>query len=77
MGKRTQRVTVAFRPGIHRVLKATAARNACTISDVVNDAVERALREEALDAKAFQKTRKERAIPYSKVRAALKRDGLL
>lgn len=75
--KQTQRVTVTFRPGIYRALKASAVRNKRTISDVVNEAVERALREDALDAKAFHRTRKVRSIPYSNVRTALKREGLL
>ena len=72
-----QRTTVYLDKKVYRALKIMAAANDCGISQLVNDAVEETLREEALEREAFRKTRKEKSTPFSKVLRELKRDGLL
>jgi hypothetical protein len=74
---RLRRATIYFKPQVYRALKITAATSDRAVSDLVNDAVRQALREDALDRQAFRKSRKERSIPLSKVLRELKRDGLL
>jgi hypothetical protein len=49
----TRRVTVYFDPEIHRALRVKAAVAERTISEMVNEAVRRALAEDAADLAAF------------------------
>ena len=74
---RMRRTTVYFKPKIYRALKIRTAATDSAVSDFVNDAVQEALREEAIDREAFRKTRKQRSVPLSQVVSGLKRDGLL
>lgn len=69
-----RRTTVYFKPQVYRALKITAAVDDRPISAVVNDAVSEALGERTMVRRAFRKTRKERSIPYVRVRRDSKRD---
>ena len=73
----TQRTTVYLKRKVYRALKIQAAATDRRISEIVNEAVEEALKEKALDEEAFRKTRGEPSIPFSQVLRELKRDGLL
>lgn len=48
-----------------------------SVSDLINVAVPEALREDALDLKAFKKRKKEPARPFENIFEDMKRDGLL
>ncbi len=72
-----RRTTVYLKPKLYRALKLRAAASDCDLSDLVNEAVEIALKEDALDKAAYLKSVGEPAIPFSQVVRELKRDGLL
>ena len=71
------RTTLYLNPKIHRALKVKAAETDRTISELVNEALLEALREDQIDLDAFKKRKKEASRPFEKVLAGLKRDGLL
>ena len=71
------RTTLYLDPKIHRALKVKSATTDRTISEIVNEALIEALREDAIDLEAFQKRAKEPSRPFEKILAELKRDGLL
>ena len=71
------RTTLYLDPKIHRALKVKSATTDRSISDIVNEALIEALREDAIDLEAFNKRAKEPSRPFEKVLAELKRDGLL
>ncbi len=71
------RTTLYLDPKIHRALKVKAAITDRSISEIVNEALIEALREDAIDLEAFKKREKEPSRPFEKILAELKRDGLL
>ena len=71
------RTTLYLDPKVHRALKVKAATTDRSVSDIVNEALIEALREDAIDLEAFKKRKKEPSRPFEKVLAELKRDGLL
>ena len=73
----TQRTTIYLKRKVYRALKIKAAATDQGISNLVNDAVEQSLKEDAIDREAYRKTRGEPAIPFKQVLRELKRDGLL
>ena len=72
-----QRTTLYLDPKIHRALKVKSATTDRSISEIVNEALIEALREDAIDLEAFRKRAKEPSRPFEKILAELKRDGLL
>jgi hypothetical protein len=73
----TTRATVYFDSKLHRALKIRAAYTEASVSDIVNEAVRLALREDALDLEAFGKRSKEPNLSFESVLRDLKRDNLL
>jgi len=73
----SKRTTVYLAPQIYRALKIRAAMTDRALSDLINDALRAALREDAIDEAALRKRKSEPNLPYSLVRRRLKRDGLL
>lgn len=71
------RTTLYLDPKIHRALKVKAATTDRSISDIVNEALVEALREDAVDLEAFKKREKESSRPFEEVLAELKREGRL
>ena len=71
------RTTLYLDPKIHRALKVKSATTDRSISDIINEALVEALREDAIDLQAFRKRAKEPSRPFEKILAGLKRDGLL
>jgi len=71
------RTTLYLDPKIHRALKVKSATTDRSISEIVNEALVEALREDAVDLAAFRKRAKEPSRPFEKILAELKRDGLL
>ena len=69
--------TVYMDSDLHRALRLKAAEVDRSISDLVNDAVRRAVGEDAEDLAAFEETVKERSYPFEEVAKRLKARGKL
>ena len=72
-----QRTTVYLDPELYRALKIKAATLSRGLSDLVNEAVSLALREDAVDEEAFRKRAQEQGRAFSQVLRDLKRARLL
>jgi hypothetical protein len=72
-----KRSTIYFDPAIHRALRLKAAAMDVSISDVVNQAVQRTLSEDATDLEAFEKRRREPSVDFEDVVRAMRRSGKL
>jgi hypothetical protein len=72
---KTKRATVYFHPRVHRALRLKAAASDASISDLVNDAVEQALLEDAEDARALKQRAGEPDLRFSDVVKDFKRRG--
>jgi len=77
MEKAGKRVTVYLQPEYHRALRVKAAETECSVSELVNEAVQNALREDALDLEAFKTRADEPSIAFEKVLKKLRKDGKL
>ena len=72
-----QRTTVYLHPKLYRALKVKAAVTDRGLSELVNEAVRIALREDALDMEAFRQRAKEPSRSFADVLRELKRARLL
>ena len=72
-----KRSTIYFDPDLHRALRLKAAATDRSISDVVNDAVQQTLSEDASDLEVFEKRRREPALDFEEVVLRLRRSGKL
>ncbi|MFW2439922.1 MAG: ribbon-helix-helix domain-containing protein [Arenicellales bacterium] len=70
-----KRATVYFEPEIHRALRLKAAETDRTMSDLVNEAVQHSLAEDAEDLAAFDNRVNEPNLPYEAVVKDLKQRG--
>lgn len=77
MKSSSARATVYFDPKVLRALKVRAALTDRSISELVNEAVLQALREEEIDAQAVKERAGEPYRAFDEVTKDLKRDGLL
>ena len=77
MEKAGKRVTVYLQPEYHRALRVKAAETECSVSELVNEAVQNALREDALDLEAFETRADDPSIAFEKVLKKLRQDGKL
>ena len=75
MGSDPKRATVYFDPALHRALRVKAAETERSISDLVNEAVQLSLVEDAEDLAAFEDRVNEPSLPYEDVVKDLKRRG--
>jgi len=73
----TARATIYLDRGLFRAVKVKAASSDRTISQLVNDAVRRSLREDAQDLAAFDSRAGQPRRPFEEVVKALKRAGRL
>lgn len=71
------RATVYFEPGLHHAIRLKAAHTRRSISEIVNDAVRMALREDQEDLAAFEDRVGEPAISYEALLKDLKAHGKL
>lgn len=71
----SKRATVYFDPEIHRALRLKAAATERSISELVNEAVELTLREDAEDLEAYEERRNEPVLSFDEVVKGLKRRG--
>jgi hypothetical protein len=75
MGQSARRSTVYFSPDLHRALRIKAAHSQRTVSDLVNDAVRLALREDQEDLAAFVERQEEPVMTYEELLKDLKAHG--
>ena len=75
MSSNPKRATVYFDPEIHRALRVKAAETDRSMSDLVNEAVQLSLAEDADDLAAFEDRVNEPSYPYEDVVKDLKRRG--
>jgi len=75
MSSDPKRATVYFDPDLHRALRVKAAETDRSISDLVNEAVQLSLVEDAEDLAAFEDRVNEPSLPYEGVVKDLKRRG--
>ena len=73
----TKRATVYFDPDLHRALRLKAAQQDQSLSALVNEAVERALAEDAIDLSAFEERANEQSLPFESVLKELRLRGKL
>lgn len=72
-----KRATVYFEPALHQAIRLKAAHTHRSISDIVNDAVRLALREDEEDLAAFEDRVAEPTISYEALLKDLKAHGKL
>jgi len=70
-----KRSTIYFEPELHKALRIKAANTERSISDHVNDAIRRALREDQEDLAAFKERAAEPTITYEALLEDLKAHG--
>ncbi len=75
MNTEPKRATVYFEPEIHRALRLKAAETDRSMSDLVNEAVQLSLAEDAEDLAAFDDRVNEPNLPYEAVVKDLKQRG--
>jgi len=73
----SKRATVYFQPELHKAIRLKAAHTNRTVSDIVNDAVRLALREDHDDLRAFEDRVTEPVISYEALLKDLKAHGKL
>jgi len=71
------RSTVYLDPDLHQALRLKSAHSQRSMSDIVNEALRQALREDQEDLAAVRNRAKERALGYEEFLAKLKADGTL
>jgi hypothetical protein len=72
-----KRATVYFEEDLHLALKLKSAETSESVSDLVNDAVRLALREDAEDLAAFKERENEQVMDFEKFVSTLKADEKL
>ena len=75
MSSDPKRATIYFDPVLHRALRVKAAETDRSISDLVNEAVQLSLAEDAEDLAVFEDRVNEPGLPYEDVVKDLKRRG--
>jgi hypothetical protein len=75
MSTNPKRATVYFDPELHRALRVKAAETDRSMSDLVNEAVQLSLAEDAEDLAAFEERQNEPSLPFEDVVKDLKRRG--
>ena len=75
MSTSPKRATVYFDPALHRALRVKAAETERSMSDLINEAVQLSLSEDAEDLAAFPDRVNEPSLPYEAVVKDLKRRG--
>jgi plasmid stability protein len=77
MNESTTRATIYFEPDLHKALRLKAADTHRSVSEIVNDAVRLALREDQEDLAAFDDRVAEPTISYEALLKDLKAHGKL
>lgn len=77
MAQDAVRSTLYLETALHQALRLKAASTHRSMSDIVNDALRAALREDEEDLAAFADRAGERSLNYEEFLAQLKADGTL
>jgi len=77
MSELSKRSTVYFEPEIHQALRIKAATTHISVSEVVNEAVRIALREDQDDLSAFEQRAGEPILSYEELLKDLEANGKL
>ena len=77
MTEASKRATVYFEPDLHRAIRLKAAHTHRSVSDIVNDAVRMALRDDQEDLAAFDDRVAEPEMSYEALLKDLKKHGKL
>lgn len=77
MSTESVRSTLYLEPALHQALRLKAAAAHRSMSDIVNDALRQALREDEEDHSAFTQRGGEKTLSYEDFIAQLKADGTL
>ena len=77
MGSNTIRSTLYLEAGLHQALRLKAASAHRSMSEITNDAIRAALREDEEDLTAFAERTREKSLSYEDFLAQLKADGTL
>jgi len=77
MSSNTIRSTLYLDPQLHRALRLKSAQARRSMSDIVNDAIREALREDEEDISTFSERAGEEPMSYEAFLAQLKADGTL
>ena len=75
--EKPKRSTVYLDPDLHRALKVQAAETSSNVSELINQAVREALREDRDDLAAFDERASESTISFEKILQRLDLDGKL
>lgn len=75
MSGQSKRATVYFDPELHRALRLKAAESERSLSELVNEAVQLSLSEDAEDLAAFEDRVREPNLSFEDVLKDLKRRG--
>lgn len=71
------RSTLYLAPELHQALRLKSAQSRRSMSDIVNEALRQALREDEEDLAAARSRGRERALSYEEFLSKLKADGTL
>jgi plasmid stability protein len=77
MSELSKRSTIYFEPELHRALRVKAASTHRSVSEIVNDALRLALREDQDDLAVFDKRAAEPTLTYEELLNDLKAHGKL
>lgn len=77
METETTRATIYIENPLHQALRLKAASSRRSMSEIVNDALRAALREDEEDLAAFAERAGEKTLSYEQFLAQLKADGTL
>ena len=77
MSDLSKRSTIYFDPDLHRALRIKAAMTHRSVSEIVNDALRQALREDQEDLAAFDERVAEPTLSYEELLDDLKAHGKL
>jgi len=75
MAELSKRSTIYFEPDLHKALRLKAAQSNKSVSEIVNDAVRAALREDQEDLAAFEQRVHEPVLTYEELLNDLKSHG--
>lgn len=75
MAVQPKRSTIYLEPALHRAVRLKSAHTNRSISDIVNDSLREALREDQEDLESFEKRTSEPVMSYETFLAKLKADG--
>jgi hypothetical protein len=75
MATQLKRATIYFEPELHQAVRLKSVHTHRTISDIVNDSLRSALKEDQEDLDAFESRASEPVISYEALLQKLKADG--